>query len=103
MKTRLQVILALISIPIIAESFAEDISSDEFTDEEICGMGHTLVNGICMPKSIWDSSDFRGLQTGEAISNPEVAMILQSLGAILILFFIVIYAIKKRMTRKIEE
>ena len=88
---------------IVTESFTEDISSDELTDEQICGEGHVIVNGICMPKSIWDSSDFRGLQTGETMSNPEVAIILQSLGAILIVLFIVIYAVKKRMKKSIEE
>jgi hypothetical protein len=52
-----------------------------------------------MPKLIWDSSDFRGLQTGETMSNPEVAIILESLGAILIVLFIIIYVIKKRMKK----
>lgn len=73
-----------------------------YSDEQICEEGHTIVNGICMPKRIWDSSDFRGLQTGESISNPEVAIILQSLGAILIVLFIVIYTIKKRMKKKLK-
>jgi hypothetical protein len=41
-------------------------------------------------------SDFRDLQTGEAISNPEAVMMIQSLGAGLIILFIIIYAIKKR-------
>ncbi|MCV0392708.1 MAG: hypothetical protein K5790_05365 [Nitrosopumilus sp.] len=41
-------------------------------------------------------SDFRDLQTGETISNPEVVMMIQSLGAGLIILFIVIYAIKKK-------
>ena len=77
--------------------------NEEFTDEQICGEGHVLTDGICIPKSIWDSSDFRGLQTGETISNPEVAIILESLGAILIVLFIVIYAVKKRMKKSIEE
>ena len=83
----------------VDQSFAEDISSDELTNEQICGEGQSLVNGICMSKSIWDSSDFRGLQTGESMSNPEVAIILQSLGAILIVLFIIIYAVKKRMKK----
>ena len=73
--------------------------NNELTDEQICGEGKSLVNGICMPKSIWHSSDFRGLQTGESMSNPEVAIILQSLGAILIVLFIALYAIKKRMKK----
>ena len=93
------IILALVSIPIITESFAEDISSDEFIDKQICEIGYALVDGICMPKSIWDSSDFRGLQTGETISNHEVAIILESLGAVLIVLFIIIYATKKRIKK----
>ena len=75
----------------------------EFTEEQICGVGNVLVDGICKPNSIWDSSDFRGLQTGETISNHEVAIIIQSLGAILIVLFIVIYAVKKRMKKSIDE
>ena len=47
-------------------------------------------------------SDFRDLQTGETISNPEVMIIIQSLGAILIVLFIIIYAVQKRM-RKNEK
>ena len=47
-------------------------------------------------------SDFRDLQTGETISNPEIMIIIQSLGAILIVLFIIIYAVKKRM-RKNEK
>lgn len=37
--------------------------------------------------------DFR---TGETLSNPEVAIVIESLGAVLIVLFIVIFAIKKR-------
>ncbi|MCV0431237.1 hypothetical protein [Nitrosopumilus sp.] len=44
-------------------------------------------------------SDFRDLQTDETISNPEVMIIIQSLGAILIALFIIIYAVKKRMKK----
>ena len=44
------------------------------------------------------------LQTGETISNPSVMIIIESLGVILIVFFIILYAIKKRMVKKsIEE
>jgi len=44
------------------------------------------------------------LQTGETISNPSVMIIIESLGAILIVFFIILYTIKKRMAKKsIEE
>ena len=41
-------------------------------------------------------SDFRDFEAGETISNPEVVIIIQSLGAGLIILFIIIYAIKKR-------
>ena len=47
-----------------------------------------------------DPSLFRDLQKGETISNPEVTIIIQSLGAILIVLFIILYAIKKRMVKK---
>ena len=43
-----------------------------------------------------EPSDFRELQTGETMSNPEIAIIIESLGAGLIILFIVIFAIKKR-------
>ena len=76
--------------------FSRIIYEPKLTDEQICEEGHSLVDGICMPNSIWDSSDFRGLQTGETIANHEVAIILESLGAGLIVFFIVVFAVKKR-------
>ncbi|WP_428325449.1 hypothetical protein [Nitrosopumilus sp.] len=60
----------------------------------LCEDEYVLVDGICAPKP--KPSDFRDLQTGETISNPEVIVIIQSLGAILIILFIVIYAIRKR-------
>ena len=41
--------------------------------------------------------DFR---TGETLSNPLVAILIQSLGAVLIVVFIVIYAIKKKSKGK---
>ena len=47
-----------------------------------------------------DPSLFRDLQKGETIPNPEIAIIIQSLGAILIVLFIIVYAIKKRVTKK---
>ncbi len=89
----------LVLFPIVTESFAENISSDESIDEQICEEGYAVIDGICMPKSIWDSSDFRGLQTSNTISNHEIAIILESLGAILIISFIVIFVIKKRMKK----
>jgi len=45
-----------------------------------------------------DPSFYRAAAIGETLSNPEIAIIIQSLGAILIVFFIILYAIKKRMT-----
>lgn len=100
MKTRLLIIFVLTLLPIITEIFAEDVSSNELTDEQICGEDYAIIDGICTPKSIWDSSDFRGLQTSGTMSNPEVAIILESLGAILIVLFILFYAIKKRKVKK---
>ncbi|MGY5149764.1 MAG: hypothetical protein ACW9W3_06850 [Candidatus Nitrosopumilus sp. bin_68KS] len=73
--------------------------SDELIDEQVCGVGNVLINGICQPSEP-KPSDFRDLQRGETISNPEVAIIIQSLGAILIVFFIILYAIKKRLKKK---
>jgi len=43
--------------------------------------------------------DFRG----ETLSNPTVTILIQSLGEFLILFFIILYAIKKSMKKSIEE
>ena len=45
-----------------------------------------------------DDPDFerQSLQTGETLHNPLVVIIIESLGAGLIILFIVIYAIKKR-------
>lgn len=83
----------------MTESFAENISSDELIDKQICEEGYAVIDGICMSKSIWDSSDFRGLQTSNTISNHEIAIILESLGAIIIVLFIVLYIIKKRMKK----
>ena len=73
--------------------------SDEFTDEQICGVGNVLVDGICIPSDQLRVNEYNfreSLQTGETISNPEVIVIIESLGAILIVSFIIIYAIKKR-------
>ena len=65
----------------------------EFTGEEICGKGNVLVEGICRPA---ESSDFR---EGETLNSP-VIIIIQSLGAVLIIGFIVFYAIKKRRAKQ---
>ena len=73
---------------------------DEFTDEDICGEENILVDGICRPTEffrVYDPDFSRQiLQTGETISNPEVILIIESLGAGLIVLFIIIYAIRKR-------
>ena len=50
-----------------------------------------------------DPSLYRAAAIGETLSNPETAIIIQSLGAILIMFFIILYAIKKTMTKKSLE
>ena len=41
-------------------------------------------------------SDFRDLQEGETIPNPEFIIIIQSLGAGMIVLFIIIYVLKTR-------
>lgn len=71
-------------------------SSEEKSEQTkgLCEDETVLVDGVCVPKP--KPSDFRDLQTNETISNPEVIIIIQSLGAILIILFIVIYAIRKR-------
>lgn len=56
-------------------------------------------NFIRMQDPDFKPQDFRG----ETISNPTVIILIQSLGAILIVFFIILYAIKKRMKKSIEE
>ncbi len=48
-------------------------------------------------------ASLESLQTGETISNPSVIIIIESLGAILIVLFIILYAIKKRMVKKNEN
>jgi len=50
-----------------------------------------------------DPSFYRDATIGETLSNPETAIIIESLGAILIVFFIILYAIKKRMKKKSLE
>jgi len=47
-----------------------------------------------------DPSSFRDLQKDETIPNIEAILIIESLGAILIAWFIVLYAIKKRIVKK---
>ena len=46
------------------------------------------------------SQQFR---TGETISNPIIVIIIESLGAILIVLFIIVYAIKKRKSKGVSE
>lgn len=69
--------------------------------KSICGPDTILKNNQCIVDDglfrVDDPSFFRqSLQTGEAISHPEVILIVESLGAGLIVLFIIIYAIKKR-------
>ena len=93
MKTRFLIMFALL----FSVSFLTQSSSAEQSEQPkaLCEDENTvIVDGVCVPNP--KPSDFRDLQTGETISNPEVIVIIQSLGAILIVLFIVIYAIKKR-------
>ncbi len=61
-------------------------------DESVCGVGFVLTNGICM-----NPDNYRkDMQTGEAIFNPQVLLIIERLGAGLIVSFIIVIAIKKR-------
>ena len=92
MKTRFLIIFALVFFgSFLAQSTLAEKSEQT---KALCEDEYMLVDGICVPKP--KPSDFRDLQTGETISNPEVIVIIQSLGAVLIVLFIVIYAIKKR-------
>ena len=59
--------------------------------------------GISFAQESPDPSFYRATAIGETLSNPEIAIIIESLGAILIVFFIILYAIKKRMTKKSLE
>lgn len=68
--------------------------------KSLCGDNTVLKNYKCIPDQNQfrvDDPDFKrqSLQTGESISNPEVIIVIQSLGAGLIVLFIIIYAIKK--------
>ena len=92
MKTRLLTTFTLVFFVslLMQSAFAEKSEQTKV----LCEDGYVLVDGICVPKP--KPSDFRDLQTGETISNPEVIVIIQSLGAMLIILFIVIYAIRKR-------
>ena len=42
----------------------------------------------------------QNFQTCEAISHPEVIITVESLGAILIVLFIILYAVKKKIAKK---
>ena len=63
-------------------------------------LGFTGFTGIVFAAESPDPSFFRDLQKGETISNPEVTIIIESLGAILIVSFIIFYYIKKRIAKK---
>ena len=68
----------------------------EFTDEQICGKGFILVDGICRPPM---ARDFRESETLDF----TVPTIIQGLGAALIIGFIAFFAIKKRKEKRIEK
>ncbi|AJW70290.1 hypothetical protein [Nitrosopumilus adriaticus] len=70
-------------------------STDELTDEQVCGVGNVLLDGVCVPENKIEEHEIDQLR-GESLSNPEVMIIIESLGAGLIVLFIVIYAIKKK-------
>lgn len=72
----------------IAESMVYSID-DEDSHEIICAPGPVLEDGTCQPPK---PSDFRESET----FNSSVIVLIQSIGAILIIGFIVFYAIKKR-------
>ncbi len=76
MKTRLLMLFAIVIIGFVGISFAQESP---------------------------DPSLYRDAAIGETISNPEIAIIIESLGAILIVSFIIFYAIKKRMVKKNEN
>jgi uncharacterized BrkB/YihY/UPF0761 family membrane protein len=68
----------------------------------------TIAFVLLIPLSVFaqespDPSFYRSAEIGETLSNPEIAIIIESLGAILIVFFIILYAIKKTMTKKSLE
>ena len=79
----------------ILEITKPDSRPDELTDEQVCGIGNILFDGICVPENKVEEHE-RDKLRGESISNPEVMIIIESLGAGLIVLFIVIYAIKKK-------
>lgn len=78
---------------------------------DICEEGYMLKDGLCIKSTGFiriDNPSFsrQSLQTGETISptGTLASIIIGSLGPILIVFFIVIYAVKKRNAKKsIEE
>ena len=74
---------------------------------DICEEEYVLQDGLCIRNTgfvrIDDPSFSRqSLQTGEAISESGMftSIIIGSLGPILIVFFIIIYAVKKRNSKK---
>lgn len=89
----------------------------DLPDEPACEENMIFVEGFCVvtdptsndsretsPNIRIDDSTFnrQSLQTGETITElgSLTSLIIGDLGAILIVFFIIIYAIKKRVTRK---
>ncbi len=139
MKTKLLIIIAIIGILQIPESFSEDsipscnigvFVSDNiqcYTKDsppctepsfeknglcvvkklDICEEEYVLKDGLCIKNTGFiriDNPSFsrQSLQTGETISptGTFTSIFVGSLGPILIVFFIVIYAVKKRKAKK---
>lgn len=74
---------------------------------EICEKETVLKDGNCIPKQSRDYYDIsrQNLQTGETLSDfgMFVSIVIGSFGSVLIVLFIVIYAVKKRMKKSVEE
>ena len=59
-----------------------------------------IIIGFIGPSFAQESIDpslYRDAQKGETLSNPEIAIFIESLGAILIVLFIILFAIKKNI------
>ncbi|MCH9657876.1 hypothetical protein K0U27_04120 [archaeon] len=74
---------------------------------DICEQGTILKNGDCIEDMSVDiyTIERQHLQTGKTISESGtlISMIIGGFGPILIALFIVVYAVKKRMRKNIEE
>ena len=77
---------------------------------DICETDSILKDGLCIERNNFfkvDDSTFtrQSLQTGETLSGSGAltSLIIGSFGPILIVFFIILYAIKKRSKQKKDE